>query len=155
MTAIIEPHIPALKHLFASMAISSSRFSLRFFFHCAKTCFADSLDHFFNVGFPFLKMDHCLFLIEAHISLLHSVEPFQGRFHRNGASASGHPLDSQRHCFKAVRFTRVDTGSICRYRPGAQQYRQAHNNHECLFHMNPPDLHGTLQNVRCELRENI
>src|SRR5713226_1593210 len=108
MTAMIEPHIPALKHVFPSMTTSSSRFSRILFFYCAKTYFTDSLDHLLNVCLSFLKIDHCLFLIEAHISLLYSVKPLQGSPHDRRASPSCHSLNPESHCFETAWLTRAD-----------------------------------------------
>ena len=93
MAVIIEPQIPALKLLFASMITFSSKSSRALFFYCAKTCFSDSLDHFLNVCFAVLEIDHRLFLFEAHLGLLHSVEPLQGSPHSERASSSRHSLN--------------------------------------------------------------
>ena len=137
MAAIIEPHTPALKHLFPSMMRSGFRFSPRLFFYCAKAYFSNGLDHFFNVCFSLFKIDHRLFFTKAHLSSLNSVEPLQGFPHSDGASPSRHAFNPQSHCLEAPDFTRVDAGSVGQHGPSAQQYRQTHNNHEFLFHTNP------------------
>ncbi len=93
------------------MISSGLTFSLSRFLYCAKACFANGLDHIFYVCFCFLKIDHCLLLFEAHLSLLHSVEPLQGSPHDGRASPSRHSLNPEGHCFEADWFTRADLGS--------------------------------------------
>jgi hypothetical protein len=83
------------------MIPSGLRFSLSAFFYGSETYFADSLDHFLNLCLSFVEINHRLFLAKTHVSPFHSLEPFQGSFHRDGSSTSGHPLDPQRHCFTA------------------------------------------------------
>src|SRR5438445_8064891 len=118
MAAITAPQIPALKHLFPFMSTFNCKSSRALFFYCSKTCFAYSFDHFLNVCFSFLKINHSLLFFEAHLGLLHSVEPLQGSPHSEGASPSRHAFNPQSHRLGAPNFSRIDMGSVAPYRPG-------------------------------------
>ncbi len=102
IAATIDPHIPALRHLFPLGERPS-------FFSCCsrsilnlllcdrsrrKAGLPDCLNHVFHInslriisdiGFPFRETDFCF---------SNSLQPFQSRPHSDGARSSGHSVDS-------------------------------------------------------------
>jgi hypothetical protein len=91
-----------LKTLASVHDSSALGFSLSAFLYGSETYFADSLNHFLNLCLSFVEINHRLFLTKTHVSPFHALEPFQGSFHGDGSSTSGHSIDLQRRCFDAA-----------------------------------------------------